>query len=91
MIADPLAKVGPLPELTTQLAEEQVRLIHSELRAVVTAAESAMKILADLTGPEPGDFAAMLKTKTNMGAGYFRSALADIEAAWRKKNKTNPL
>lgn len=72
----------PAPQLTAA----QVRQIHDEISAAVTAADTAIETLRTLCGPEPGDFAGSLKVRLNMGAGYFRSCQADIEAAWRARN-----
>lgn len=80
-----LTTTEPAPPVVA-LTAAQVRQVHDEIAAVVTAADTAIETLRELCGPEPGDFAATLRTKLNMGAGYFRSCAADIEAAWRARN-----
>lgn len=68
------------------LTPAQVRQVHDQIAAAVTAADTAIETLRAIGGPDPGHFASQLRTKLNMGAGYFRSCAADIEDAWRKRN-----
>lgn len=76
----------PEPHPAVLLTPTQVRLVHDQIAAVVTAADSAIETLRAIGGPDPGHFASQLRNKLNMGAGYFRSSAADIEDAWRKAN-----
>lgn len=81
-------QLATLPQAhpAAQLTAAQVRLVHDQIAAVVSAADTAIETLRVIGGPDPGHFASALRTKLNMGAGYFRSSAADIEDAWRKAN-----
>lgn len=73
-------------EVAVQLDIEQVRRVREELAAVIAAANTVMETLRAIGGPDPGPFASKLRVQVNMGAGYFRTSVADIEAAWMALN-----
>ena len=72
--------------LAVSLSEADVRRIFEQIEAARAAMDAAIETLRELGGPDPGTFGNRLAFKLNSGAGFLRSAEADMRAAFRARN-----
>lgn len=86
-MSDPtLSRIESRRELAIEIAEANLRRLHTEVTAALEAANIPIETINELAGPNPGPLPAQLKAMLNMGAGYFRTVNATIERLFRARN-----
>jgi hypothetical protein len=84
----PLA-LAPDSSLVIEVSAAQLRQLRNAFAAVVDAAEKAVSTLAEVAGPQPHPIAQALRTRTLMGAGYFRESRDTLNALFKARGQAH--